>query len=457
MRVFSCVIQCHQKALKRSFFDGILDGIPLNRPTYPLLIPSDGAEVLTDTGIRRIALTGKAQKLADGDGLYLLVTPAGSKCWRFDYRYLDKRKTLALGQYPEVSLKAARKALADAREQLAAGTDPGAARREVKRAARISAANSFEAVARAWWEGWKGGRTERTANAAIRALENHAFPIIGKKPIAAILPGDVLDVLRRLEARATTDMLKRVRARIAEIYVYAIANGLASSNPAEGLHKAVKPHTERRRPALRASDLRDFFIRLEAVRLSTPIKLALRLLVLTFVRPGELRCAQWDEFDLEGGLWTVPAERDRSRGLTGMKMREEHLVPLSRQAVALLRELQNHTGGRDLLFPNRNGQGRPISDGTLNSALRAMGYQAHEVTGAGFRATATGALLELGFRPDVIDRQLAHRERKQVFAAYSHHAQFMKERKAMMQAWADYLDKLRKGADVIPFNQSQAG
>ena len=407
---------------------------------------------LNDTAVRQAKPADKPRKLADADGMYLLVQPSGAKLWRFDYRFLGKRKTLALGQYPDVPLKAARRALAEAREQLAAGIDPGAARKEAKRAAQIAAANSFEAVARAWWASWKDDRTEGTANGAIRALEIPAFPIIGNRPVTDIVPGDVLDVLRRLEARATTDMLKRVRARIAEIYVYAIANGLATSNPTEGLHKAVKPHTERRRPALRASDLRDFFIRLEAVRISAPIKLALRLLVLTFVRPGELRCAQWDEFDLEGGLWTVPAERDRSRGLTGMKMREEHLVPLSRQAVALLHELQNHTGGRDLLFPNRNGQGRPISDGTLNSALRAMGYQAHEVTGAGFRATATGALLELGFRPDVIDRQLAHRERKQVFAAYSHHAQFMKERKVMMQAWADYLDRLRKGADVIPMN-----
>nr|MBL8457112.1 tyrosine-type recombinase/integrase [Zoogloeaceae bacterium] len=405
--------------------------------------------VLNDIAVRQAKPGEKPRKLADANGMYLLLQPSGVKLWRFDYRFLGKRKTLALGKYPDVSLKSARRALADAREQLAAGIDPGSDRKEAKHAARIAAINSFEAVARAWWAGWKTDRTEGTAAAAIRALENHAFHIIGEKPVADILPADILDVLRRLEARATTDMLKRVRARISEIYVYAIANGLATSNPAEGLHKAVKPHTERHRPALRASDLRGFFIRLEAVRISAPVNLALRLLVLTFVRPGELRCAQWSEFDLDAGLWTVPAERDRNRGLTGMKMREEHRVPLSRQAVALLRELQNLTAGRDLLFPNRNGQGRPISDGTLNSALRAMGYQAHEVTGAGFRATATGALLELGFRPDVIDRQLAHRERKQVFAAYSHHAQFMKERTAMMQAWADYLDRLQKGADVI--------
>ena len=301
-----------------------------------------------------------------------------------------------------------------AREQIATGSDPSESKKDAKRAAKVATSNSFEAVARAWWAKW---RTDRT--------EGHP--------------------------RGTTDMLKRVRARIGEIYIHAIANGLATSNPTEGLHKAVKPHVSQRRPALRMGEIRDFFIRLDAVRLSVPVKLALRLLVLTFVRPGELRCAQWHEFDLDTGLWTVPAERDRSRGLTGMKMREEHMVPLSRQAVAALRELQDHSAGHDLLFPNRNSQGRPISDGTLNKALWAMGYEPGQVTGAGFRATATGALLEMGLRPDIIDRQLAHRERKQVFAAYSHHAQFMAERKAMMQAWADHLDALQKGAKVIPF------
>lgn len=409
---------------------------------------------LTDTAIRQAKPTEKARKLADERGLYLLIQPGGGKLWRLDYRFEGKRKTLALGGYPDVSLAEARKARDRAREQLAGGTDPSEARKEAKQAAKIAAENSFEAIARAWHTVKSAELTEGTAAAVLRSLEIHAFPSLGDKPIANIKPGDVLTVLRRIEAKGSTDMLKRVRARISEIYVHAIALGIADSNPAEGLHKAVKSHREQRRPALRVAELRDFFIRLEAVRISKPIKSALRLLVLTFVRPGELRCALWQEFDLEGGMWTVPAKRDRSRGLTGMKMGDEHLVPLSRQAVDILRELQNESIGRDLLFPNRNGQGRPISDGTLNSALRAMGYQAGEVTGAGFRATATGALLELGFRPDVIDRQLAHRERNEVFGAYSHHAQFMKDRKAMMQAWADYLDRLRKGADVISIERN---
>ena len=375
---------------------------------------------LTDIATRQAKPQDKPYKIADERGLFLLVQPSGSKLWRFKYRYQGKEKLLALGKYPDVSLAAARKLRDAARERLAADEDPGAARKATRQAAKVAADNTFEATARAWWEKWRANRTEGTADGALRSLEIHAFPRIGAMPITAIGPVDVLELLRRIEAKGSTETLKRVRARIGEIFIYAIANGIATSNPAEGLHKAVMPHTEQRRPALRA---------------------------------GELRCAQWPEFDLDAGVWTVPAERDRSRGLTGMKMRETHVVPLSRQAVAVLRELQDHSPGHDLLFPNRNGQGRPISDGTINSALRAMGYQAHEVTGHGFRATATGALLEMGFRPDVIDRQLAHRERKQVFAAYSHHAQFLPERTKMMQSWADYVDRLQKGADVIPFQR----
>lgn len=406
---------------------------------------------LTDTAIRQAKPADKAFKLTDGGGLFLLVRPSGGKLWRMKYRIDGKEKLLSLGAYPEVGLAAARKARAAAREQLAAGIDPSEAKQDAKRAAKIASDNTFEATARAWWSIWRKDKVDGTAQNALRSLELHVFPHIGKKPISNIKPAEILQLLRRIEATGTTETLKRVRARIGEIYVHAIATGVAESNPAEGLHKALTTHQEKRRPALRAADMHEFFVRLDAVRISNMIKAAIRLQVLTFVRPGELRCALWDEFDLDGATWTIPAERDRSRGLTGMKMKEEHIVPLSRQAVEILRELKATSGGHDLLFPNRNGQGRPISNGTVNQALRAMGYEAGQVTGAGFRATATGALLELGYRPDVIDKQLAHRERNQVFAAYSHHAQFMAERRAMMQGWADHLDALRKGAQIIPF------
>ncbi|MGE0012325.1 MAG: tyrosine-type recombinase/integrase, partial [Azoarcus sp.] len=226
---------------------------------------------ITDTAIRLSRPSDKAFKLSDGNGLVLIIQPAGSKLWRFNYRFNGRQKTLALGKYPDVSLASARRRRDAARAQVAEGIDPGEAKKERKRADKVAAANSFEAVARAWWEKWRTDRTEGTAHATIRALEIHVFPHIGDKPISTINPIDILELLRPLEARGTTDMLKRVRARIGEIYIHAIANGLAKNNPAEGLHKAVKPHTTKHRPALRVSDLREFSIRLDAVRLSVPI------------------------------------------------------------------------------------------------------------------------------------------------------------------------------------------
>jgi len=409
---------------------------------------------LTDTAIKQAKPAEKARKLADADGLYLFITPTGGKLWRYDFRHLGKRKTLALGAYPAVTLAAARKAHQEAREALSMGEDPTATRKTEKRAARAAADNAFETIARAWHKSKAPTLTEGTARAVLRSFELHVFPHIGRMPLTSIKPADVLAVLRKLEGRGTTDTLKRVRARISDVFLHAIATGAAESNPAAGLHKAVTPHKETHRPALAAGELRDFFIRLEAVRITVPVKIAIRLQVLTFVRPGELRCAKWEEFDLDTGTWLIPAERDRSRGLTGMKMKADHTVPLSAQALELLRQLRDYTGASDLLFPNRNRPSHPMSDNTVNSALRAMGYEAGQVTGSGFRATATGALLELGFKPDVIDRQLSHLERKQVFGAYSHQAQYMAERRTMMQAWADHLDALRSGAKIIPIRAS---
>lgn len=405
---------------------------------------------LTDTEIRKAKQEDASRKLADEKGLYLLVTASGSKLWRMNYRYAGKYKTLALGVYPEVSLKQARDRRDEARKVLAEGIDPSAARQEVKRVRRIAAENTFEAIARAWFETRHRQVVSDHAKRIQASLENDVFPEIGKLPITEVKPSDVLSLLRKVEARGALDTVKRLRQRISDVFIFAIAAGLATINPAAGLHKAVAHQKATHRPALLASDLRDFFMKLEVVRISQPIKAALRLLVLTFVRPGELRGACWSEFDLEVGTWIIPAERDRSRGLVGMKMKEAHTVPLAPQAVTVLKELQAHSGHGELVFPNRNDHQRPISNGTLNSALRAMGYAADQVTGHGFRSTATGALLELGWRPEVIDRQLAHRERNQVFGAYAHTAQYLKERRAMMESWANYVDSLCKGAEVIP-------
>lgn len=408
---------------------------------------------LTDSAIRKIQPGEKPYKLADEKGLFLQVgTKPGALYWRLKYRFAGKEKLLALGVYPEVSLKLARQKRDEARRLLEAGTDPSEARRSERIARKVAADSSFEAVGREWHEKQKGEWVETYAAKVLTSLEQDLFPSLGRRPVGEISAAEVLATLKKVEARGALETLKRVRQRASDIFLYAIATGRAENNPVTGLHKALKTASVTHRPALRSTDLHEFFIRLDAVRVTAMVKHAITLLALTFLRPGELRGARWEEIDLDAGVWIVPAERDRTRGLVGMKMKEDHTVSLSTQAVAVLREMHNITGFRDLVFPNRNDPKRPMSNGTINSALRAMGYAGDEVTGAGFRTTATGALLEMGWRPEVIDRQLAHRERKEVFGAYSHQAEYLAERRKMMQQWADWLDAAKSGAKVIPLH-----
>ncbi len=407
---------------------------------------------LTDTAIRKARSGEKPYKLADEKGLFLLVgIKPGALYWRLKYRFAGKEKLLALGVYPEVPLKVARQKRDDARRLLDAGKDPSETRRAEKIARKVAADASFEIVAREWHEKKRGEWLDTYAAKVLTSLEQDLFPSLGRRPVSEISAAEMLAVLRKVEARGALETLKRVRQRASDIFLYAIATGRAENNPVTGLHKALKVASVEHRAALHPTGLREFFIRLDAVRVTRMVKNAIRLLALTFLRPGELRGASWSEIDLQTGVWVVPAERDRSRGLVGMKMKEAHTVALSTQAVDLLKELHEMTGQRDLVFPNRNDPRRPMSDGTINTALRAMGYAGDEVTGAGFRTTATGALLELGWRPEVIDRQLAHRERKEVFGAYSHQAEYLAERRKMMQQWADYLDQAGRG-NVVPLH-----
>lgn len=409
--------------------------------------------MLTDTECRKVQAADKPCKLADEKGLYLLVNGTG-KYWRIDYRFAGKRKTLALGIYPEISLKEARERRDKARKSLDSGIDPAdMMSKKARKAASISAAdNSFEAVAREWHAKVSADLVPKYADKVLRSVEMDVFPEIGKRPIAEIKPPEVLAMLRKIEARGTLETLKRVRQRCADVFTFAIASGRRESeNPVAGLEKALQTAKAKHYASLHVRQLPEFFIRLDAVRISRPITLAIRLAVLLFLRPGELRSARWKEIDLETATWIVPGERDRERGMTGMKMKDTHVVPLSRQAVEIFRQLLPYSGDRELVWPNRNDPRRPMSDGTVNSALRAMGYSGDEVTGHGFRATAASALAEMGFRKEVIDRQLAHKERNQVLAAYVHQAEYIEERRKMMQAWADHVDKLENGADVIPF------
>lgn len=411
---------------------------------------------LTDVAVRTARPTDKPLKLADGRGLFLYVSPTGGKLWRLKYRVDGKEKLLSFGKYPQVSLKEARARCAAAHDLLAEGTDPGVKRKAEAAARKLAGANSFEAVARLWFAKQKPSLVATYAEKIIRSLEVDAFPVIGKRPINEIRPPEVLAMLRKVEARGALETLKRVRQRCADVFTFAIASGLREAeNPVTGLEKTLKTARATHRASLPARELPEFFIRLDAARISLPVKLAVRLALLTFLRPGELRCARWQEIDLDAGNWNVPAERDRQRGLIGMKMKESHLVPLSRQAVDVFRQLQDYSGGHDLVWPNRNDPRRPISDGTINSALRAMGYGAAEVSGHGFRATAASALAEMGFRKEVIDRQLSHRERNQVLAAYVHQAEYEEERRRMMQHWADCLDAWKTGAKIVPLKKGK--
>lgn len=395
---------------------------------------------LTDTAARQAKPKEAAYKLADSGGLYLLVQPNGAKYWRLKYRIAGKEKVLALGVYPEVKLAEARTKRDEAKKLISSGTDPIAARREEERQKKIRAGNSFEAIAREWHEQQRGRWTDDTAGRAIALLEADLFPSLGDRPITEITAPMVLEAVRKVEKRGALDVASRALQRAKAVFRYAIQTGRAEYNPASDLAGALKTRKVEHRAALGRSELPELLRKIEAYDGQPVTRLALRLVVLTFVRSGELREASWEEFDLERAEWRIPAER--------MKMRAPHIVPLSSQAVAILKELQPLTGRYPLVFPGQNDHERPMSENTLLYAMYRMGYHGR-ATVHGFRATASTILNESGFRHDAIERQLAHAERNKVRAAY-HRSEYLEERKKMMQWWADFLDGIAKGADVIP-------
>jgi len=395
---------------------------------------------LSDAKVRNAKPGLKPYKIADGDGLFLLVTPSGSKYWRLKYRFSGREKLLALGVYPEVSLGDARDQRAQARRILAGGDDPGEAKKEAKRVAVLKFENAFEVVGREWFEKREHEWAASSAKTMLSRLERHVFPKLGNRPVAEITAPEVLAVLRVVEGRGALDTEQRVMQTCGQIFMYAIATGRAERNPVPDLRGALKTPVTKHHSYLRAADLPDFLRRLDAYDGSIQTKLALRFLLLTFVRTNELRAAEWTEIDFDRAEWRIPGER--------MKVREQHLVPLSRQAVALLRELQKHTGNRQFLFPNQHNLKTFMSENTMLYALYRMGYHSR-TTGHGFRSTASTILNEHGFQPDVIERQLAHCERNKVRAAYNN-AQYLAERRRMMQWWAQYLDEVVAGQPKRP-------
>ena len=387
---------------------------------------------LSDAKIRNTKPRTKPYKIVDGEGLFLLIMPSGSKYWRLKYFFAGKEKLLALGVYPEITLADARERRAQARKVLAAGNDPGEVKKEAKRVAILKSANAFEVIAREWFEKRKHEWASTSADTMLNRLEQHILPILGKRPVAEITAPEVLAMLRTVEDRGSLETARRLMKMCGQIFMYAIATGRAERNPVPDLRGALKTPVVKHHAYLKANDLPLYLENLDSYDGSLQTKLALRFLLLTFVRTKELRGAQWTEIDWGKADWRIPAER--------MKMRELHIVPLSRQAIAILRELQTHTGNRQYIFPNQHNPSAFMSENTMLYALYRMGYHSR-TTGHGFRSTASTILNEHEFRADVIERQLAHSERDTVRAAYNY-AQYLPERRKMMQWWADYLDEV---------------
>ena len=400
---------------------------------------------LTDVAIRAIKTTGEKQKFSDDGGLQLWVSEKGTKTWRFAYRFHCKQKDVVLGQYPEVGLAEARKKRGEAKTQLAKGIDPGQQKKIDKLTKAIANATTFRAVAEEYLERQaREGRAETTL-AKNRYLLELAYPAIGNRPIAEIKAAEIVAILKHLEKRGTLEAAKRVRATIGAVIRYAIATSRAETDPTAALRNAIiAPKVKHRAAITDAVAFGGLLIAIESFDGQPTTKAALRLLPLVFTRPSELRLAEWKEFDLDNAIWIIPANRT--------KMRREHSVPLSRQALAILRELHALTGKGLLLFPGLRVVTRPISENTLNAALRRLGYSKDEVTSHGFRSTASTLLNESGkFSPDAIERALAHQDPDAVRRAYNRSA-YWQERVAMAQWWADHLDTLRKGGHVVEFS-----
>lgn len=403
---------------------------------------------LTDIAIRSAKPKDKPYKLADEKGLFLLVSPNGQRYWRFKYRFDGKEKLLALGVYPEVTLKEAREKRDAARKQVAADVDPGEHRKAVKTARIASAENSFEVIAREWFAKHCPNWAKTHSDKIIRRFENDVFPWIGKRPIAQITAPELLTVLRRIESRGTLDTAHRALQNSGQVFRYAIATGRAERDPSGDLRGALPPVKQNHFASITDPKAIGELLRaMDSYRGSFIAKCALRLAPLVFVRPGELRKAEWTEFNLDAAEWRIPGAR--------MKKGQMHIVPLSTQALAILRELHPLTGDGRYVFPSVRTNKRPMSDNTVNGALRRLGYKGDEMTAHGFRSMASTILNEQGWHRDAIERQLAHAERNAVRAAYNY-AEHLPERRRMMQAWADYLDSLAKGAAVLPMTPHAA-
>lgn len=394
--------------------------------------------LLTDVKARTAKFQDKPYKLSDSGGLFLLINPSGSKYWRLKYRFDGKEKLLAIGVYPHISLAEAREKKDQAKKQIASGVDPSVFKKTSKQFIKMGVEGNFEFVAREWFIKNSRHWTPKHGKLVIRRLENYIFPWLGSRQIAEISPAQLLDTLRRIEYKGALETAHRVHQICGQIFRYAVATGKANRDPTGDLRGALPP-----------KKIKHYASIIEPIKIGELIraingydgffvtKCALRLAPLVFVRPGELRKAEWSEIDLQKAEWNISAEK--------MKMRQPHLVPLSTQTIAILKEVYPLTGAGKYVFPSILSNKRPMSDNTINAALKRLGYSSEEITGHGFRAMARTLLDEiLGFRPDIIEHQLAHAVKDPLGRAYNR-TSHLQIRREMMQKWADYLDELVKG------------
>lgn len=402
---------------------------------------------LTDSKCDAAKPKAKSHTLFDGGGLYLEITPSGSKKWRMKYIRPNGKAGLAtFGDYPALSLKQARQKREEAKAMLAQGLDPIEQKREAATQRKQSEASSFEAVAREWHSSMKPRWSPDYAAVFIRRMENHLFPEIGSRAVSSLKTRDLMLPLKKLEKREAPVIAERMKQAITSVMRHAAQHGLIDHNPALDLKGIIAPKEVKHRPALPLERLPELLQRISSYSGRSLTRLAIELTLLTFVRSSELRFARWPEIDFRKALWTIPGERQPIAGVKhshrGAKMKTPHLVPLSRQALAVLREAKALSGNSELIFPGDSASGAPLSERTINQALQRMGYDSKtEICGHGFRTIACGSLVQSTlWQKDAVERQMSHQERNDVRLAYVHQAEFIKERRLMMQWWADYLD-----------------
>lgn len=414
---------------------------------------------LTDIKVRTAKPTDKQYKLTDGNGMHLLVHPNGSKYWRLQYRFSGKQKMLALGVYPDVSLADARARRDEARKLLANSIDPGDKKKNDK--VEQEEARTFEQLAIEWHATNKKWSEEHSRR-VLKSLEDNLFPAIGKRNIIDLKTRDLLAPIKAVELSGRLEVASRLQQRTTAIMRYAVQSGLLDYNPAQEMAGAVASSNRQHRPALELRRTPELLQRIDSYTGRSLTRLAVELTLLVFIRSSELRFARWSEIDFETSMWTIPAEREAIEGIKhsqrGSKMRTPHLVPLSRQALAILKQVHKLSGDRDFVFIGDHDHRKPMSENTVNKALRVMGYDTKvEVCGHGFRTMACSSLIESGlWSRDAVERQMSHMERNSVRAAYIHKAEHLDERRLMLQWWADFLDANRERA-VSPFDFGKIG